>query len=49
MRLRVEINVATRWLSGLSESSSSSRGRPLGVGEVAENEDDEYFDLLPNI
>ena len=49
MRLRVEINVATRWLSGLSESSSSSRRRPLGLGEVAANEDDEYFDLLPNI
>ena len=40
---------ATRWSSGSSGSNSSNPRRLSVLGEGGKNEDDEYFDLLPNI
>ena len=45
----LKISSDTKWSSGLTASSSSNRKSKLGEGEGGKNEDDEYFDLLPNI
>ena len=39
----------TRWSNGSSGLNSLNPKRGLGKGEGGANEDDEYFDLLPNI
>ena len=43
------INWDTKWSSGLNVLNSSNPKKQIGKGEGGTNEDDEYFDLLPNI
>jgi hypothetical protein len=42
-------NSATRWSSGFERIEFIESEKAVGLGEGGKNEDDEYFDLLPNI
>jgi len=49
LRLRVENQLGYKMVKWIERIEFVESERPLGKGEGGKNEDDEYFDLLPNI
>ena len=49
MRLRVENQLGYKMVKWIERIEFIESEKQLGEGEGGKNEDDEYFDLLPNI
>jgi DMSO/TMAO reductase YedYZ molybdopterin-dependent catalytic subunit len=49
LRLRVENQLGYKMVKWIERIEFIESERTVGLGEGGKNEDDEYFDLLPNI
>jgi DMSO/TMAO reductase YedYZ molybdopterin-dependent catalytic subunit len=49
LRLRVENQLGYKMVKWIERIEFVESEKKLGAGEGGKNEDDEYFDLLPNI
>jgi DMSO/TMAO reductase YedYZ molybdopterin-dependent catalytic subunit len=49
LRLRVENQLGYKMIKWIERSQFISSEKLVGQGEGGSNEDEEYFDLLPNI
>jgi len=49
LRLRVENQLGYKMVKWIERIEFIQSEKQLGAGEGGKNEDDEYFDLLPNI
>jgi methionine sulfoxide reductase catalytic subunit len=49
LRLRVENQLGYKMVEWIERIEFIESERSVGLGEAGKNEDDEYFDLLPNI
>jgi DMSO/TMAO reductase YedYZ molybdopterin-dependent catalytic subunit len=49
LRLRVENQLGYKMVKWIERIEFIESEKTIGLGEGGKNEDDEYFDLLPNI
>jgi methionine sulfoxide reductase catalytic subunit len=49
LRLRVENQLGYKMVKWIERIEFIESEKAVGLGECGKNEDDEYFDLLPNI